>query len=248
MLLRRISQHLKNQNWFAVGLDFFIVVTGILIAFQITNWNEARQAKGHEQAILFQLKEEFTQIKAALEKQNSVRAKYVENIGVLIAAIEGTTSRPDDTIIKVALDDVRSTGRRPAQSAAYLQLMANGQLATLSNSELQKALVRYDIRLQRDAFIFPELMKIVIEEISTNKFVDYDISRLENVRAAIDRDTNIDQGSQSENIRSYDMEGLRNFENRYEAMFIMHSALLESDKTQLELANQILNQIAREDG
>ena len=40
MLLRRITKHVKDQNWFAVALDFFIVVAGILIAFQITNWNE----------------------------------------------------------------------------------------------------------------------------------------------------------------------------------------------------------------
>ena len=42
MLLRRITQHVKDQNWTAVALDFLIVVAGILIAFQITNWNEAR--------------------------------------------------------------------------------------------------------------------------------------------------------------------------------------------------------------
>lgn len=42
MLLRSITKHVKDQNWFAVFLDFFIVVAGILIAFQITNWNEVR--------------------------------------------------------------------------------------------------------------------------------------------------------------------------------------------------------------
>jgi hypothetical protein len=42
MLLRSLTKHVKDQNWFAVALDFFIVVAGILIAFQITNWNEAR--------------------------------------------------------------------------------------------------------------------------------------------------------------------------------------------------------------
>ena len=49
MLLRSITKHVKDQNWFAVALDFFIVVAGILIAFQITNWNEGRQdAKNRE--------------------------------------------------------------------------------------------------------------------------------------------------------------------------------------------------------
>jgi hypothetical protein len=43
MILRRLTKHVKDQNWFAVGLDFFIVVAGILIAFQITNWSATHQ-------------------------------------------------------------------------------------------------------------------------------------------------------------------------------------------------------------
>ncbi|WP_371195156.1 hypothetical protein [Glaciecola sp. SC05] len=34
---------MKDQNWFAVALDFTIVVVGILIAFQITQRNEAQK-------------------------------------------------------------------------------------------------------------------------------------------------------------------------------------------------------------
>lgn len=40
MILRRITKHVRDQNWFAVGIDFLIVVVGILIAFQITNWSQ----------------------------------------------------------------------------------------------------------------------------------------------------------------------------------------------------------------
>ena len=43
MILRSITRHVRDQNWFAVGIDFVIVVAGILIAFQITNWAAARQ-------------------------------------------------------------------------------------------------------------------------------------------------------------------------------------------------------------
>jgi hypothetical protein len=45
MILRRLTQHIKDQNWFAVGLDFVIVVVGILLAFQITSWSEVRGEK-----------------------------------------------------------------------------------------------------------------------------------------------------------------------------------------------------------
>ena len=34
MLLRRITKHIKEQNWFAVGIDFVIVVFGVFIGIQ----------------------------------------------------------------------------------------------------------------------------------------------------------------------------------------------------------------------
>ena len=43
MILRRITKHVTDQNWFAVFLDFIIVVVGILIAFQINHWDTSRQ-------------------------------------------------------------------------------------------------------------------------------------------------------------------------------------------------------------
>jgi hypothetical protein len=42
MLLRSITEHVKEQNWFAVFLDFLIVVVGVFIGIQVSNWNDAR--------------------------------------------------------------------------------------------------------------------------------------------------------------------------------------------------------------
>jgi hypothetical protein len=38
MLLRRLTQHLKDQNWFAVALDFLIVVIGVGFALMAEQW------------------------------------------------------------------------------------------------------------------------------------------------------------------------------------------------------------------
>ena len=48
MLLRRITKHVKDQNWFAVGIDFFIVVVGVFMGLQVSNWNDARQERNNE--------------------------------------------------------------------------------------------------------------------------------------------------------------------------------------------------------
>lgn len=52
MLLRRVTQHVKDQNWFAVGIDFVIVVVGVFIGIQVANWNDARTNEYREAEIL----------------------------------------------------------------------------------------------------------------------------------------------------------------------------------------------------
>lgn len=50
MVIRRIREHVVDHNWFAVAVDLVIVVVGVLIATQVSNWNQARleRAQSHE--------------------------------------------------------------------------------------------------------------------------------------------------------------------------------------------------------
>jgi hypothetical protein len=243
MLLRRVTKHVTDQNWFAVFIDFTIVVVGILIAFQFTEWNERQQANKREQLVLGQLHKEFTDIKSAIEKQNTIRNGYIKSLRHLIKTLEGEEAA-DDLTVKKALDAARSTGRRPPQSAAYLQLMASGELTMLSSEELQKTLISYDVLLKRDAFIFPVLMDIVTEEISSNPYVDLDINGIVITGAAIDHNED-DTKQLNETIKFYDLDGLRSFESRYETLFIINTTILGSDSMLLELVNEVLKQISK---
>jgi hypothetical protein len=42
MILRRIREHVVHFHWFAVAIDFIIVVIGVFIGIQASNWNQAR--------------------------------------------------------------------------------------------------------------------------------------------------------------------------------------------------------------
>ncbi len=42
MILRRVIEHVRNQEWTAIGIDFLIVVVGVFIGIQFSNWNAAR--------------------------------------------------------------------------------------------------------------------------------------------------------------------------------------------------------------
>jgi len=80
VLLRRLTKHVKDQNWFAVFLDFIIVVFGVFIGLQVANWNEARGDRADEARFLLSLDQDMTEtieeidtVMAALAKHEAAR-------------------------------------------------------------------------------------------------------------------------------------------------------------------------------
>ena len=56
MILRRLTENLRAQNWTAIGIEFLIVVTGVFVGTQVSNWNAQRLEKRETQRMLAQLK------------------------------------------------------------------------------------------------------------------------------------------------------------------------------------------------
>lgn len=61
MLLRRIGEHLEEQNWLAVGLDLAMVVLGVFIGLQVDTWNERRIERAEEAEYLIRLHSDVTE-------------------------------------------------------------------------------------------------------------------------------------------------------------------------------------------
>lgn len=59
---------MKDQNWFAVAVEFVIVVVGILLAFQITEWNASRKDSALEKDNLSRIKAEFRRDKERISR------------------------------------------------------------------------------------------------------------------------------------------------------------------------------------
>jgi hypothetical protein len=68
MLLRRVVEHVNAQNWFAVGIDFVIVVVGVVIGIEVANWNEVRNNKVGLVASLQRLDTEVSQNIGMIDK------------------------------------------------------------------------------------------------------------------------------------------------------------------------------------
>ena len=71
MLLCRITEHVQDQNWFAVLIDFFIVVIGVYVGIQVSNWNEERRDAARAGEYLARLHADLTEDVTRFERRHS---------------------------------------------------------------------------------------------------------------------------------------------------------------------------------
>lgn len=72
MILRRVIAHVKEQAWTAIAIDLVIVVVGVFIGIQVSNWNEERGAHEREHLLLVDLRVEIAQsVRQTLIKQRA---------------------------------------------------------------------------------------------------------------------------------------------------------------------------------
>jgi cell division protein FtsB len=96
MILRRVIAHFRKQEWTAIFLDFLIVVAGILIAFQITAWNERREDRETEAQYLAQLIED---LRADLVEIDNIRRTCEIRMAALERILEFAQVEPRRTHI-----------------------------------------------------------------------------------------------------------------------------------------------------
>jgi hypothetical protein len=73
MILRRLTENLRAQNWTAISIEFLIVVFGVFIGTQVSNWNQERLARRETEQMLVQL---VPELDSQMEFFDSVRTYY----------------------------------------------------------------------------------------------------------------------------------------------------------------------------
>ena len=92
MRLRRLLEHVREQNWTAVGIDFVIVVVGVFVGIQVANWNEARRDRQGEQEYLDRLRQELAVILPQARSTSESLAKeqaWLEALRVYLGSGQG---------------------------------------------------------------------------------------------------------------------------------------------------------------
>jgi hypothetical protein len=149
MRLRRLMEHLRTQNWTAVGLDFVIVVVGVFIAVQMSNWNEQRKENAVQQLYLEQLVADLEQIEARAAEDSRSYGERVLATSRTMELLRGDGATPEDAM-QFERDLGRVANGTPAipRSPTIVELLSTGRMGTIGAPDLRLEIVRFDQLMQ----------------------------------------------------------------------------------------------------
>lgn len=129
MLLRRISDHVKTQNWTAIALDFAIVVVGVFIGVQLSNWNAVWQTElDYERA----LERYAAELEINLETLQTAEADALQGLRIVGAAIDALQTCEDTDENRAVIE----AGIKISMGTYGLHLRANALRNLTDNSDL----------------------------------------------------------------------------------------------------------------
>jgi hypothetical protein len=140
MILRRVIQHFRNQEWTAIAIDFVIVVFGVFIGIQVSNWNATRQelARGadYTQRLKAELQAEFEYANALIAYNESTR----DAARIAYEGIAGTADIDDKTILINAFRASQYNWYE-RHRAVFDEVVASGSLSLITDASIRLAAV-----------------------------------------------------------------------------------------------------------
>lgn len=178
MILRRVIEHVKAQNWTAVALDFVIVVVGVFIGIQVANWNDARAVKQDEEAILTRFHDETVaaiEDRTLREAATEARMHRMYEMRKMLLGVS-----PPRAVTQAECTALAQSNYLPFATGAIPvldELIATGRFGRISDPDVRRAAaelirLRDEIRSVVDViansaldlpFEFPDLMRVGIE-------------------------------------------------------------------------------------
>jgi len=157
MILRRLSEHVKAQNWFAVAIDFVIVVAGVFIGIQVANWNTARVDAIRADGYLSRLRDDLL---TDVDELAARRAYWLNVSAYGEAAVayaeEGILAGGSKWKTVLAFYQASQLWRFAVTDVTFLELTGAGEVGLIRDERLRAALAKYynDVDVRRRVGVY----------------------------------------------------------------------------------------------
>lgn len=143
MILRRLANSIRKQDWFAVVIETLIVVMGVYLGIQLGNWNSARAQHAEGERLVERLYEEMT---ISLENEADCLTYMEENLDRARGVFEELRTRQqgeggEDAFRKRFIEIGPWTDLCPIR--ATLDQLQGGQIALVGDARLKDQILQF---------------------------------------------------------------------------------------------------------
>ena len=141
MILRRLTENLKQQNWTAIWIEFVLLVAGVFLGIQVSNWNaaqaDARLGRDYVQRLTRDLREDLGAVRA----QSAYYAAVLQSVRDTDALLRAAD--PDPRALVVNAYRATEITDIPPVRATWDQIVASGHLGLLPAGAVESGLSQY---------------------------------------------------------------------------------------------------------
>jgi len=144
MILRRLSQSLKEQNWTAIWIEFVLLVAGVFLGIQVSNWNAARADDIRAQTYLVRINDNLNYDLQAIERREVFWRQVIDYGNSAIRYAE-TGELVDGSKGKTMLAFYQASQLWPwvTNDTTYQELSNGGELGLIKDGNFRESLTKY---------------------------------------------------------------------------------------------------------
>ena len=149
MILNRLADAVRKQNWFTVTLEVLIVVVGIFIGLQVDDWNDRRKDRADERAYVARLHDDLLLAEALASRVRERRLALIADLATATDAIFDRTERENLTQAEcTSIGDARFFNINISDLPALAELTGAGRLGIIQDIELRLAIINLQQRIE----------------------------------------------------------------------------------------------------
>ncbi len=153
-MLERMQKNFHEANYTTLALEIFVVMAGILIAFQIDRWAEASRDREREQQYLVRLKADFIHEIGQMDVALAYAEARLASVMLLVRVVvdpDAAAEQPDAVLNAI---ETATWLTFPETSAfVYGELQNSGQLGLIRSQSLRRAFAAHYVSMDHEARI-----------------------------------------------------------------------------------------------
>lgn len=141
MFFRHLTHHVRNLHWSAIVIDLLIVIAGVFIGTQVSNWNEDRVTNRKAAAFADRLRDDLREEAWSSELLLQYNREVLANAERAVVVLEDQATLSDEDLLTAAYraTQYKQKGRR---RSTYEELTSTGTIGLIRDPQLRHTATR----------------------------------------------------------------------------------------------------------